>query len=343
MSQFQWGLMVTGVVVLLAVLAQNYWLVRRNQPRLPDATHAGQEESAIYREPTLDPVAFEHSGFALPLAERKPALDALIDVIASIELDTQVPGEVALAAMPPTRRVGSKPFLIEGLNAETQRWEFPVAGQKYRQFQAGVQLANRSGALNDIEFSEFVVKSQTFSDVVGGTPDFPDMRQEVARARELDQFAGDHDAQLSFLVQARRAAWSPSYIQQMAAKLGFVPGSMAGRMVVPASLSGLPPVLSLSFEAQAALAEDPTQSALRDVTLSLDVPQVDRGERPFARMREAAASLARDMDGLVTDDNDVALPEDAMDVIATELDQLYDTLAQRELAAGSALARRLFS
>jgi hypothetical protein len=343
MSPLQSGLIATGALVLIAVLVQNYWLVRRNQPRLPDHSSPNSEEAVGLREPTLDASAFDDSGFALPVAEKKPALDALIDVIASIELETPVAGEAVLAAMPPTRRVGSKPFMIEGFNEATQRWEFPSMGQRYRQLQAGVQLANRSGALNDIEFSEFVVKSQTFCDATGGTPDFPDMRQEVARARELDQFASDHDAQLSFVLRARRAAWSPSYIQQMAAKLGFVPGSMAGRMVVPASLAGLPPVLSLSFEPQAALADDPTQCAVRQVSLSLDVPQVDRGERPFERTREAALSLARDMDGLVTDDNEVALPPEAMDVIAAELEQLYDTLAQHELAAGSALARRLFS
>ena len=60
-------------------------------------------------------------------------------------------------------------------------------------------------------------------------------------------------------------------------------------------------------------------------------------------MREAALSLAKDMDGLLTDDHGVGLPAEAMDVIGAELDRLYDTLAQRELAAGSALARRLFS
>lgn len=343
MSPLQWGLIATGVLVLLAVLVQNYWLVRRNQPRLPDLFTPAPKDAAGLLEPTLDAQAFNGAGFALPVAEKKPALDALIDVIAPIELEAPLAGEAVLAAMPPTRRVGSKPFMIEGLNESTQRWECPATGQRYRQLQAGVQLANRSGALNDIEFSEFVVKSQTFCDAVGGIPDFPDMRQEVARARELDQFASDHDAQLSFVLRARRAAWSPSYIQQMAAKLGFVPGSMAGRMVVPASLVGLPPVLSLSFEPQAALADDPTQCALRQVSLSLDVAQVDRGERPFERMREAALSLAHDMDGLVTDDNEVALPTEALDVIAAELEQLYATLAQHELTAGSALARRLFS
>jgi hypothetical protein len=343
MSQLQLGLIVTGIVALLVVLAQNYWMVRRNQPRMPDASAGADMANNAFREPTMDHDAFEDSGFALPVVERKPALDALIDVIACIDVDAPVLGEAALAAMPPTRRVGSKLFMIEGLNAVTERWEFPVAGQRYRQLQSGVQLANRSGALNDIEFSEFVVKSQAYADALGGTPDFPEMRQEIARARELDQFAGDHDAQLSFMLRARRAAWSPSYIQQMASKLGFVPGSMAGRMVVPASLAGMPPVLSLNFEVQAALSDDPTQSALREVTLSLDVPQVNRGERPFERMRKAATSLALEMDGLVTDDNEVALPDEAMNVIAAELDLLYDTLEQHELAAGSALARRLFS
>jgi hypothetical protein len=343
MSQLQWGLIITGTLVLLGVLAQNLWLARRNRPRQPEPNPPGQEGALGEREPTLDAQAFEDGGFALPVPEKKPTLDALIDVIAPIALDGPVSGDAVLAAMPPTRRVGSKPFTIEGQAEGHLRWEFPVVGQRYLQLQAGIQLANRSGALNDIEFSEFVMKTQTFCDALGGTPDFPEMRQEVNRGRELDQFAGDHDAQLGFVLRARRAAWSPSYIQQMAAKLGFVPGSIAGRMVLPASAPGLPPVLSLSFDAQAALDEDPTQSALRELTLSLDVAQVERSEHAFERMREAALSLAKDMDGIVTDDNGLALPTEAMDVIASELDHLYDTLAQRELAAGSALARRLFS
>lgn len=343
MSQLQWGLIITGAVVLLGMLMQNIWLTRRNRPRQPEPAQPGTDDLVGVREPTLDAHAFGDTGFALPVPEKKPTLDALIDVIAPIALDAPVSGDAVLAAMPPTRRVGSKPFTIEGQAEGHLRWEFPVVGQRYVQLQAGIQLANRSGALNDIEFSEFVMKTQTFCDALGGTPDFPEMRQEVSRARELDQFASEHDAQLGFVLRARRAAWSPSYIQQMAAKLGFVLGAIAGRMVMPASAAGLPPVLSLTFDAQAALAEDPTQAALREVTLSLDVAQVDRSEHAFERMRETALSLANDMDGVVTDDNGVVLRAEAMDVIAAELEHLYDTLTERELAAGSALARRLFS
>ena len=60
-------------------------------------------------------------------------------------------------------------------------------------------------------------------------------------------------------------------------------------------------------------------------------------------MREAATALATAMDGVVTDDNGQPLAEQTMDVIGAELQSLYDTLEQRDLAAGSMLARRLFS
>ena len=73
------------------------------------------------------------------------------------------------------------------------------------------------------------------------------------------------------------------------------------------------------------------------------MPQVDRSECAFARMRDAAIALARDMDGVVTDSDGQPLRADVMDGIGTDLQQLYDTLDRRDLAAGSSLARRLFS
>lgn len=342
MSQLQWGLALLGAAVLLGLVVYNLWLAHKVRPRKAAVVSPDKAEFA-QQEPRLDDIGGEDPGFVLPVPEKKPGLDALLDVIAPIALDAQVSGDAVLAALPPTRRVGSKPFAVEGLNTAAERWEAAQAGQRYSQLQAGLQLANRSGALNDIEFSEFVIKTQTFCDALAGTPDFPDMRQEVSRARELDQFASEHDAQLGFVLRARRVAWSPSYIVQMAARMGFVAGPMAGRMVLPASQAGQPPVLSLSFDTQAALADDPTLSAVRELSLSLDVPHVARSERAFARMREVAAAMARDMDGVITDDNAVPLPADAMDVIAAELEHLHDRLDQHELSAGSLLARRLFS
>lgn len=338
----RWGLAALGALVLLVLLGYYLWLARRD--RQGDVSGAlASSPDHISHEPTLDaPLTHgDAPDFALPPPEKKPGLDALIDTIAPIALDAPASGDAVLAALPPTRRVGSKPFAVEGLNVSSQIWEMPRAGQRYSALQAGVQLANRSGALNDIEFSEFVMQTQQFCDVIGATPDFPDMRAEVNRARELDQFASDHDAQIGFVLRARRAAWSPSYVQQMAARQGFVAAAMAGRMVLPARTEGVPGVVMLSFDA---LSDDTSQAeALRDVHLALDVPQVDRQEAAFSRMCTVAQALAQDMDGVVTDDNGVALPASALTVIDSELDQLYNILEQHEFAAGSTLARRLFS
>jgi hypothetical protein len=146
---------------------------------------------------------------------------------------------------------------------------------------------------------------------------------------------------LPFARATHRGALATS--SKMRPHLGFVVGVIPGRMVLPASEEGQAPVLVLSFDSQAALAEDPAQSAIRDITLHLDVAQVARAEHPFERMREAAFTLASTMDGVVTDDNGQPLAAQTMDVIGAELQVLYDTLEQRDLAAGSMLARRLFS
>ncbi|PUE09559.1 cell division protein FtsZ [Limnohabitans sp. T6-5] len=344
MSSLQVSLVAMGGLTVVGVVAYNYWTSRKSTPRLPEPSTDIAQAQAPLLDPTGATEPVLDDDFAnLPQPERKPQLDALIDVISTIEVDQPVSGDAALAALPTTRRVGTKLFTVEGCSQLSGEWEVVVPGQRYSAFQAGVQLANRMGALNDIEFSEFVVKTQAFADAVGGTATFSDMLEEVARARELDQFANAHDAQLSVTLCAREAAWSPGYIQQHAARLGFIAGSIPGRMVLPASVPGLPPVLSLVFDMQAALAEDPDLSAVREFSLSLDVPQTAREDQPFDRLREAARLLAQSMDGVVTDGRGQVLADDVLDDIANDLAQLYNALDQRELSAGSPQSRRLFS
>ncbi|MFC6279916.1 MULTISPECIES: cell division protein ZipA C-terminal FtsZ-binding domain-containing protein [Polaromonas] len=357
MSTLQISLAVAGGLVLAGVVAHSTWSARKNRPKRATPEAAPGQDAAQATEPdsgaedslgARQEPSFDRDSGLGPLAammsiEKKPGLDALIDVIAPVVVESVVSGEAALAAMPSTRRAGSKPFGVEGLSVDTGEWEFPAAGQRYSAFQCGVQLANRTGALNQIEYSEFVMKAQAFADAISGEPEFPEMLDEVARARELDQFASGHDAQLSFTLRAVHTAWSPGYVQQSAAKLGFVPGAIPGRMVLPASQSGNAAILGLSFDTQAAMADDPEQTALRELTLSLDVPQVLRSEQPFARMCEAAMALASNMDGVIIDDNGNPIRTETMEIIHADLEQLYDTLDGRELSAGSVLGRRLFS
>ena len=358
MSPLQIGLLLCGVAVIVGVMVYNRWVTQRALPKraaVPTTEGSARDASAHdtlldeRTEPVLDgvsPIDGPRADRGAAFAAATPAshgLSDLLDVVVPLSTEAIVSGDAVLAALPGTRRIGSKPFFIEGLNVTTHAWETPVPGQRYSPLQAGIQLANRHGPLNEIEFSEFVVRLQSFADALQLEADFPEMMREVARARELDQFAADHDAQLSFMVRATRAAWSPGYLVQHAAAQGFVAGSIPGRMVLPASRAGDAPVLILQFDTQAALAEDPDHAALREFTLSLDVPQVGRAERPFVRMREAALELARVMEGSVTDDAGHPIGPSTMDQIGADLEQLYDALEARGLPAGSVTARRLFS
>jgi hypothetical protein len=370
MSTLQISLAVVGGLVLACVVAHSTWSSRRSLPKratpeaappqepthqpLPQQPESGQANNQLGEPDDLDELRERHEPrfdvesnlgalTRLTTPEKKPGLDILIDALATVQLDSVVSGEAALAAMPGTRRVGSKPFGVEGLSVISGEWEVPSAGQRYSAFQCGVQLANRTGALNQIEYSEFVIKAQAFADAVGGEAEFPEMVDEVARARELDQFASAHDAQLSFTLRATNTAWSPGYVQQSAARIGFVAGSIPGRLVLPGNQPGHAPILGLSFDTMAAMAEDPEQTALREITLSLDVPQVLREEHPFERMCESAIALAASMDGVIVDDNGNLIPTEAMEAIHADLEQLYDTLDARDLSAGSAQGRRVFN
>jgi len=339
-----------GGVVLAGVIAHGAWQARKAGPKRPEEPKTEPREPVL-QEPTLDgveriePTAIEEPVSPLPVAPRRASLriDALIDAIATLTVESPVSGEMVLGHQPPTRRAGSKPFLIEGLNAETGEWEAPLAGQRYSELQAGVQLANRTGALNEIEYSEFVQKIEPFAEAIGAMADFPDMLDAAGRARELDAFASQCDAQLAVHLQARSAAWSVGYIHQHAARHGFVPGVLPGRLVLPSTEEGAPPVLTLTFDSQAALADDPNRAAVRDVTLSFDVPQTDPVADPFVAWQASAQALSLGMDAVIVDDNGQPLSPAGFAAIGNELNQLYDALSGRDLSAGSAAARRLFS
>ena len=339
-----------GAVVLVAILAHGVVTARRAGPRR--ASPAPAERPAPI-DPVLGVATPSPAGnppaapamTAPPVAARRHVarIDALIDAIAGLRLDAPASAEMLMSHLPATRRAGSKPFLIEGLNAASGEWEAVAPGQQYAELQAAVQLANRGGALNEIEYSEFVQKVQAFADAIGAMTELPDMLDVVARARELDAFAGRHDAQLALQLRSQGVAWSIGYLQQQAAQHGFVPGALPGRLVMPAAEEGAPPVLTLAYDSAAALADDPQQSALRSATLAFDVPQTEAAEQPFAAWQRSALVLAQSLDASVVDDNGQPLSEPGFTAIGGELERLYVALAARDLPAGSMAARRLFS
>ena len=206
-----------------------------------------------------------------------------------------------------------------------------------------MQLANRSGPMNEIEYSEFVQKVQAFADAIGASPDFPDMLEAVPpRANSITSPASTmRSSRCTCMRAAPRGASATS--SSTRAHHGFVPGVVPGRLVLPSAEEGAPPVLTLTFDSQAALADDPNIAAVRDVTLSFDVPQTEASLEPFAawqaaRMRWRPRWTRRSSTTTAGRSAPKASRRSARSWAA-----LYEQLEGRELAAGSAAARRLFS
>jgi ZipA, C-terminal FtsZ-binding domain len=168
----------------------------------------------------------------------------------------------------------------------------------------------------------------------------------VARARELDGLAAPLDAQLTVTLRTNGVAWSVPFVQQVAARLGFVPGVLPGRMVLPSPEEGDPPMLVLAVDAQAALSaadeSSPLSSPIRECTLALDVPQTAAAREPFPAWHLAARKLSDDLDATLGDDQGQPISLQAFAEIGQELDGLYMRLEALGLAAGTPAARRVF-
>lgn len=278
---------------------------------------------------------------ATTISSAPPAIvDRRIDCIVPIRLNGPVAGDKVIPLAQRLRRAGSKPVHIEG-KLEGGAWELLQNGARYEELRAAAQLANRSGALNELEFSEFVTGVQQFADALDASPEFPDMLETVAMARELDGFAAQCDAQLSINVLSDGAPWSANYVQAVASQDGLLLSRDGTRFVkLDAKQS---PVFMLQFGDTNFLRDDLTYKGGQMITLVLDVPVADEDILPFRLMCDYAKSLAERIGGRVVDDGRRPLPETALLAIEKQLMTLYAKLEQAGIPAGSPATRRLFS
>ena len=278
---------------------------------------------------------------ATTISSAPPAIvDRRIDCIVPIRLNGPVAGDKVIPLAQRLRRAGSKPVHIEG-KLEAGAWELLQNGARYEELRAAAQLANRSGALNELEFSEFVTGVQQFADALDASPEFPDMLETVAMARELDGFAAQCDAQLSINVLSDGAPWSANYVQAVASQDGLLLSRDGTRFVKLDSRQR--PVFMLQFGDTNFLRDDLTYKGGEMITLVLDVPVADEDILPFRLMCDYAKSLAERIGGRVVDDGRRPLPETALLAIEKQLMTLYAKLEQAGIPAGSPATRRLFS
>lgn len=374
MTDLQTSLMLIGGTIVVAVISYNKWQehkAKKTVERAFSATHddvlmsprAGTEPGAgdgQRFEPTLDaagePVAPQDEGGAVPPptqdaavqpidagASEAPArssapqkelpVDPLVDCIIPLALGSNLRGEKIIGPIQALRHVGNKPVNFVGQRVDGD-WEAIVHGGVYAALLAGVQLANRSTALNEIEFSELVMRLRPVADELDAEPDVPNMASVMQSARALHQFVSQYDAQLSVNVQSNGPAWSINTLLAALERQGF-DVRPDGRLVMSDGEGGN--LFSLSTNVTLA-AESTTR-----LTLLLDVPCVAPDRDGFGAMTACARSLAHRLDGTVVDDGDQPLSEAALSEIGAQVAAFYQEMHAADIPAGSTRALRLFS
>jgi len=300
-------------------------------PDVPAPAAAVHAEPSFVADPVPAPVV------AVPdvsASEQATSLvDPLIDCLLPLSLEAPVRGEKILPVLQTLRLVGNKPVHFIGLHVNGD-WEAIVHGGVYTRMQGGVQLASRTTALNELEYSELVTRLRGVADEIGAEPEVPDMMEVMAEARNLHRFVTGHDAQLGVNLHTNGAPWAISTLLFALEKQGF-DVRPDGRFVMPDGEGGY----LFSLSTNVTLAEETTPR----LTLLLDVPCVSPARDGFGAMVACARSLVGRLDATIVDDYNQALSDAALAEIAGQVQEFYQEMDAADIPAGSTRALRLFS
>ena len=308
------------------------------QGRAEPSLHAhGAGAAAAADSAPLDPVAgpptVRAEADALQAEQATSLVDPLIDCLIPLALEIAMRGDKLVPALQTLRHVGNKPIHYIGL-AVSGEWEPVVHGGVYTTLQAGVQLASRTTALNELEYSELVTRLRALADEIGAEPDIPDMIEVMGDARTLHKFVAGHDAQLGVNLMSNGAPWSIATLIGALEKQGF-DVRPDGRYTMPDGDGGVLFTLSTNVT----LGADTTSH----LTLLLDVPVVAPARDGFGAMVACARSMVGRLDATIVDDSGQPLFDATLAEINGQVLEFYEEMAASDIPAGSTRALRLFS
>ncbi|MBU6271022.1 MAG: hypothetical protein KGQ67_06945 [Betaproteobacteria bacterium] len=343
--------LVLVVLGVAAVLGYNAWQSRRRGARLREvatpAPSAAASGAGGRTEPSLgmaddpaqaapgEPPRIEDAVGAAPVASliTGVCLSPLTDCLVEFDLPEPVSAERLLSGPAALRRVGGKPVALEGCAASADEqpdavWEPLAPGQRLSRLRVGVLLANRNGALNAMEFSEFVAAVQALADRLGLLADIPDMTAVLQRARALDETCAALDAMVGVNVLAPQALGLAD-LARLAQEAGCVERGNNRHVC-------LGPAGEVLFSVSLGDAPD-------RISLLIDVPRAPLAAEPWARLLDCARHCALRLDGRLVDDQGRALTQAVLLRIGEQLAARQQALVDAGLSPGSPLALRVFN
>lgn len=368
MTDLQLSLIIVGIIIVFGVIFYNKWQEYQAKKKMVNAFSFSFQEDVLMKEknegsnevqkeelrhePVLNQADLENLSSeqvsqeenakeepSLTESQEPPAVsreelsvDDFIDCLMTIGLEIPVRGEEALFVLHSLTMVNGKPvhFIGQRRNGE---WDEVRLGCMYTELRVGVRLANRNNALNELEYSQFVTRLRDIADQLGGELDVPEMSEVVLVARELHRFLTAHDALLGVNVVPRVALWPWEQLHMVLKDQGFeVRGE--NKFMMPDGDGGV--LFTLGVEG------NKSAGTVAKLTLLLAVPCVAPLRDAFGAMIGSAKALAAELEGVVVDDTNMALSENAILEISGQVSAFYEEMDKAEIPAGSSRALRLF-
>lgn len=366
MSDLQLSLLALGAVLVAAVAGFNVLQERRARRRAEAAFRGGHPDALLdpaaeRRDPVvgelpqeartdpalgaLDVVEKEFvatAGERVAVAEPAPApvaavLSNRVDTIALILADepiTRAQLEPLLDALQPH----ATPVHVEGLVGD--RWmlveESPA--ESWRELRAGLQLASRAGPVAEEEIAAFNETVASFAAATNAVSQRESPAEAAARAIELDRFCAEADIEVAVnLVGRAGATFGLARVKGLALENGFAETGSGTFERRGANGAGAMTIRLQDGDAKR------SGAYATGLTFALDVPHVADPVAVFAEMGVIAEAFGRELGGELVDDQRKPLAASGLAAIKRSLEPVVRSMEAHGIAAGGALARRLFT
>ena len=353
MTELQISLLGIGIAVIVAVYLFNFWRQRQYQRKFGTAFR--QHEDALYHG--VSPKHLDTLMDAVEPVQHTPTdkvrvktpdevcslLDDATDYIAEI-IPISLVGAEALAPLWQRRFDFGKNVNACGQNASTGNWEKIISDShvSYSVIKLGLQLANRSGAVNVTRLSDFRDLAREIGAQVQGDIKLPDVEEAAIRAVQLDEFCAEVDQMIGInLLPNGEITLAASEVAQAMLPLGMNLQADGAFHLLDArgfTLYSLCNVDSHPFQHHTF-----NHMRVKGLTLLLDVPRVEHPVERFDEMVKLAQHLALELGAAVVDDHRVALSELSLAQIREQISLIESRMLAAEIQPGGAQARRLFS
>lgn len=372
-SDFQWALGGVAAAIIAVVIVYNRWQESKYKRRAerafsadhpdvlidgPAAATTSGAAPAISRERVeprfevmpdddadeLTPIGGLSAHGISTLARQLPVLHAEIDSIALVLADTPIESKQYELVVEQSKRLGTG-VRWEGLAGGLWQPITLPALEAFRELRAGIQLADRRGAIDIMALTAFNDMVAQFAAKISAVSQREDVDVAMARAQRVDTFCADTDIEIAVNVIGKSGVtFAVTKVRGLAESSGmsalesgeYVVRDEHGNVLV--TLRNIEPGEPAGIKRAGGVS-----GYLTGLTFALDVPRTADADRVFERMFVLALKFADVLQGEVVDDNKKILTANGRKVIADTIVHIMAQMEAQSILPGGSVALRLYA